>query len=150
MKGPTRTRAFVTMLTCALAMALVTALAAVPATAAISETKESQQAYEQQLASGQIASVTINKRLRRVHITLKDGRRFLYRYAPKEEPAVAAALRAKHVAVTVLTPAAAKSEASKAPAKHKIRYIVGGALIVIVLIVGTVLLIDRRRKRLAE
>ena len=50
----------------------------------------------------------------------------------------------------VLAPSAAKKEAAKGKTKHKIRYIVGGALIVIVLIVGIVLLLNRRRQRLAE
>jgi ATP-dependent Zn protease len=149
MTGLMRTRAFVTMLTCALALAI--AAAAVPAIAsAASESQESQQVGEQQLASGQIVSATINKRLRRVHVVLKDGTKVYYRYQPKEEPKVLADLQKKHVAVTVLTPTAAKKEASTGKTKHKIRYIVGGALIVIVLIVGGVLLVNRRRQRLAE
>ncbi len=138
------------MLTCALALALALAAAAVPAIAAAAEPQESQQTAEQQLTSGQIVSATINKRLRRVHLVLKDGTHVFYRYKPKEEPKVTEALRKRHVTVTVLSPAAAKKEAAKGKTKHKIRYIVGGALIVIVLIVGLVLLVDRRRKRLAE
>jgi hypothetical protein len=149
MTGLMRTRAFVTMLTCAFALAI--AAAAVPAiAAAASEPEENQQVGEQQVASGQVVSATINKRLRRVHVTLKDGTKVFFRYQPHEEPKVAETLAKKHIKVTVLTPAAAKKEATKGKTKHKIRYIVGGVLIVIVVIVAAVLLIDRRRKRLAE
>ena len=149
MTGLKRTRALMTMLTCALALAV--AAAAVPAVAfAATEPQESRQTAEQQVNSGQVVGATINKRLRRVHLHLKDGTLVFYRYQPKEEPQVAAYLHKKHVRVTVLSPAAAKKEASKAKVKHKIRYIVGGAVILIVVIVGIVLLVDRRRKRLAE
>ncbi len=71
-------------------------------------------------------------------------------YPPHEEPTVYAHLTAKGVAVTVLTSTAAKAEAKKAPAKHKLRYIAGGILIVVVIIVGGVIFIDRRRKLAAE
>jgi hypothetical protein len=142
-------RALAPFVTCMLALALALAYGAVPA-GAVSETKEEQPAYEQQLASGQIASVTINKRLRRAHVTLKDGRHFLYRYPPKQEPAVAAALRAKGVSVIVLKPSAAVKEEKEQPKKHKIRYIAGGALLAIVVIVGVVLLVRRRQRMMAE
>ena len=149
MTGLMRTRAFVTMVTCALALA--TAAVAVPASSfATSEPEESQQTGEQQLHAREIVSATINKRLRRVHVVLKDGTKTFFRYQPKEEPKVAEALQKKHVAVTVLSPSAAKKEAAKGGSKHKLRYIAGGALIVVVLIVGAVLLVNRRRQRLAE
>lgn len=128
-------------------MAFAAALA--PAASA-KEAEENQTTGEQQVASGQAVAATINKRLRRVHLTLKDGTKIFFRYQPKEEPKAADFLAKHHVAVTVLTPSAAKKEAAKGTTKHKIRYIVGGVLIVIVVIVGAVLLVDRRRKRLAE
>jgi hypothetical protein len=134
-------------------LALACSLAAARAAAAeptIHYTDESMQAYEQQLAGGQIESATFNKRIRSLHLTLKNGQHVRVRYPPKNEPTLAAALKAKGVSVTVLTPAQAKAETSKGKVHHKLRYIAGGVLVAVVLIVGVVLLVDRRRKRLAE
>jgi hypothetical protein len=52
--------------------------------------------------------------------------------------------------VTTLKPAEAAKEASKAPVHHKLRYIAGGILIAVIVIVGAVLLVDRRRKTAME
>ena len=112
----------------------------------ISYEKESLAEYEQQLAGAQIQSVTINKRLRSLRITLKDGRHVLAKYNKKELTTVEAALSAKHVPVIVLTPSAALAEVKAKPVHHKLRYIVGGALIVVIAIVGGVLFFYRRRR----
>ena len=117
---------------------------------AITYTHESVQAYEGQLAHGEIVSATFNKRVRNLHLTLKNGQHALVHYPPKDEPTLDAQLKAKNVPVTVLSPSAAKSEAAKTPVKHKLRYIAGGIVIAIIVIVAIVLLLDRRRKRLAE
>jgi len=117
---------------------------------AIHYTRESLQEYEKQLAGGQIAAVTINKFVRSVRVTLKDGRYVLATYPKHEEPAVAAALKAKGVAVTVLSPEVAQKEAKSKPVKHKLRYIAGGILIVVIVIVVGVLLVVRRRRQFAE
>ncbi len=111
---------------------------------------ESLAEYEQQLAAGQIQSVTINKKLRSVRVTLKDGRHLLAKYKPKQEPKVAAALAAKHVPVIVLTPTEAAKEVHKPAVHHKLRYIVGGAVIVVIAIVIAVLVFDRKRKAARE
>jgi hypothetical protein len=108
-------------------------------------TKETQQAYEQQLHKGEIKRATFNKKLRSLHITLKNGQLFIYRYPKKGEPNLAAQLKAKHVPVTILKPSQASKEAGTKPAKHKLRYIAGGALVLVVVIVGIVLLVNRRR-----
>jgi hypothetical protein len=137
----------------ALSFCLILALSAPAASAAeetIKYTKESQQAYEQQLAKREIKEAVINKRLRRLRMTLKDGRHVLYRYPAKGEPALAAQLKARHVPVTILTPAEAKREESKIPRHHKIRYIAGGVLLAIVVIGGAAFLINRRRKLAME
>jgi len=81
MTGPMRMRALATLSACALALGALAAAAAVPAAAA-SESKETQQEYEQQLSSGQIASVQLNRRIARVHVTLKDGTYDLYCSVP--------------------------------------------------------------------
>ena len=111
---------------------------------------ESYAEYKAQLAADQIASVTINKRVRSLRITLKDGRTHLAKYGPHERPAVESALKAKNVKVAILTPTAAKQEEKAKPAHHKIRYIAGGILLVVVIVVGAVLLINRRRRRAAD
>jgi hypothetical protein len=107
---------------------------------------ESLATYEQQLAGGQIASVTVNKRLRSLRVTLKDGSYVLAKYNPKGEPAAVAALEAKHVPVTVLSPTEAKKEVPKKAVHHKLRYVAAAIVIVVIVIVGAVLYISRKRQ----
>jgi hypothetical protein len=126
------------------ALVVALALPAVGLAAATPQyTKESQQAYEKQLKSGEITEATFNKKLRSLHIKTKTGELFLYKYPKKGEPALASQLKAHHVTTTVLKPSEAATEVK--PAKHKLRYIAGGILIVVILIVGVVLLVNRRR-----
>jgi ATP-dependent Zn protease len=137
----------------ALAGSLALALLAPPASVAeeqISYQHESEKDFEGQLNAGQIQSVTINKRVRTVRVTLTDGRHFLARYPPHQEPRVAAQLKAKGVSVTVLTKAQAEKQRSAAPVHHKLRYIVGGVLLAVIVIVAVVLLVNRRRRRLED
>ncbi len=139
----TKLLACLVSLACAL---LLVVGGAAGAQATVSYQKESYAEYQQQLSAGQIESVTINKRLRSLRVKLKDGTYVLAKYGRHEEPKVASALAAKHVAVTILKPAEAAREAKAAPKHHKLRYIAGGILIAVVVIVAAVLLIDRRRK----
>jgi hypothetical protein len=104
--------------------------------------------WEKQLGEGQVVAVTVNKRLRSLRTTLKNGQHVLAKYKAKGLPKAQAALSAKHVPVTVLTPTEAAKEVK--PVHHKLRYIVGGIVIVVIVIVVAVLLFDRRRKRAAE
>jgi ATP-dependent Zn protease len=146
-----RTRALTPGSRTALALlALALTLAGAPALAAegtVKYEKESEAAFAQQLAKGEIQSASINKRLRTVRLTLKDGRHVLARYAAHEEPTVAKRLKAKHVPVTILGKAAAEKEAKKKPVHHKLRYIAGGILVAVIVVVGGVLLVNRRRQR---
>ena len=144
------TRAFINA-RIAICIALVTCASLLPAAIAAGATviayqNESFKEYEQQLAGAQIKSVTINKRLRSLRITLKDGRHVLAKYKAHEEPAVAAALQAKHVPVIVLAPSEALQEVAAKPVHHKLRYIAGGILIVVIVVVGAVLLVNRKRQ----
>lgn len=123
---------------------------AAAAEAVIDYVPESYAAYKQQLAGGQIQAVTINKRLRSLRVTLKNGKYVLARYDAHEESKVAAALEAKGITPTVLKPAEALKEAKSKPVHHKLRYIAAAVLVVVVVIVGVVLLVDRRRKLAAE
>lgn len=123
-------------------------LALLPASAAALEQKEGAAAFHQQLDSGTIAEATINKLLRRVHLVLKDGRHVFYRYPPHhQEPRVVAELKAKRVPVVIEASSQAKTEAKAAPVHHKIRYIVGGVVIAVIVIGIAVLLVNRRRQR---
>ncbi len=147
------TRAFIapkilTLLLCAAAlMALPGAASAAEGT--VSYKHESYAEYEKQLTAGKVQAVTINKRLRSVHVTLSDGSHALTKYAAHEEPKVVADLKAKGITATIESKSQAVKEATK-PAKHKLRYIAAGVLIVVVLIVGAVLVVDRKRKREQE
>lgn len=123
------------------------ALSAGPAHAAIGYVHESLPEFEVQLKGGQIREATINRRLRSVRVTLADGRHMRAQYARGEEPHVLSELRTKHVPVTVLNTSQAKKEQGKRPVHHKIRYIVGGVVIAIVVIVGGVVLYNRRKQR---
>ncbi|HYM55564.1 MAG TPA: hypothetical protein VES97_09390 [Solirubrobacteraceae bacterium] len=126
------------------------AAVAAPAEPVVHYEKESLQAYEQQLAAGQIRTATFNRRVRSLRLTLKDGTHALVHYAAKGEPKLAAALKAKGVPITVLKPAEASKEVVKKPVHHKLRYIAGGIVVGLIVIVGIVLLIDRSRKRRTE
>jgi Skp family chaperone for outer membrane proteins len=134
-------------------LALACLLFAAPSMAAegtVHYQKESFQEYEKQLAGSEILEATFNKRVRSIHLNLKDGRHVLVHYGKGEEPKLLTQLQSKGVPVTIEKPAQAAAEAKKIPVHHKLRYIVGGIVIAIVIIVGAVLLIDRRRKRARE
>lgn len=126
--------------------ALLLAAGAAGAAIAPSYQPESYKTYEQQLAGGHIQAVTVNKKLRSLRVTLKDGSYVLAKYGPKEEPKNVAALEAKHVPVTILTPTEAAKQVTKKTVKHKLRYIAGGIVIIVILIVGAVLYINRKRQ----
>jgi len=147
---PTPRRISLPVACLALACLAAVAPASAAAEATVTYTHESRQAYEQQLAAKQIQSVTFNKRLRSMHITLTNGQHMLVKYGKGEQPTLAAQLQGKRIPVTVLKPAEAQAEAKNVPVHHKIRYIVGGVVIAIVVVVGAVLLINRRRKLAAE
>jgi ATP-dependent Zn protease len=144
----TTTPSFTTKIAVFVALVAGALLLSAPAisAAAITYQDESYAEFQQQLAGGQIQAVTINKRLGTLRTTLKDGRYVLAKYGRKGEPKAAAALAAKHVPVTVLTSAQAKKEIPKKAVHHKLRYIAGGVLIVVILLVGAVLFIRSRRE----
>ncbi len=127
---------------------------AVPTAAAAAEegityTNISLPAWEAKLNAHQIESVTINKFVRTLRTTLKDGSHVLAKYPKKNEHVFLAKLAAAHVPVGVLSNTQAKKEAKKKPAKHKIRYIVGGVIIVII-VIGVIVLLLRRRRMMTD
>jgi hypothetical protein len=134
--------------TCAaLILLLIAAVSAGAAEVVVHYTKESPAEFEQQLSRGEIAAATLNKKVRSIRLTLKDGRHVLVKYAKRQSAAEAAKLKAHHVTVTVLTPVQANKELKAAPKHHRIRYIVAAVLVVVILLIGAVFLIRRRRER---
>lgn len=133
------------VLSCAAAMLLG---GAAQASAEVKYKHESEQEWKSQLSSGQIAKVIINKRAQSLRTTLKDGRYVLANYPKHESPRVESELSAGHVPFSVLSKGQATKIAKKAPVHHKLRYIAGGILIGIIVIVGAVLLVRRRTRAL--
>jgi hypothetical protein len=132
-------------LTLAITMALF-ALGASAAQGAVGYVHETLPEFEAQLKAGQIREATINRRLRSLRLALSDGRHVRVQYHPGEEPRVRSELEAKHVAVSVLTPAQANKEHVKKAVHHKLRYIAGGIVVAVIVIVGGVMLYNRRRR----
>ncbi|HUB35690.1 MAG TPA: hypothetical protein VL972_02605 [Solirubrobacteraceae bacterium] len=124
--------------------------AATTTTTTIVYAPESQATLDGQLKAHEVEAIVVNKHLRSLRVTLKDGRHVLVKYPPHHEPETVAALKKAGVSVAILTPAQAKAEAPKKASHHKLRYIAGGILIVVIVVVVTVLLVDRRRKMRAE
>jgi len=109
---------------------------------------ESEQEWKSQLSSGQIARVIINKRAQSVRTTLKSGSYVIANYPKHQSARIESELTAHHVPFTVLSKSQADALAKKVPVHHKIRYIVGGAVLAIIVIVGAVLFIRRRTRAL--
>jgi hypothetical protein len=131
-----------------LALAVLAAPASVGAAEVVVHyTKESYPTFEAQLNGGQVSAVTFNKRIRSMRVTLKNGEHVLVVYPPHQAAAEIAKVEGKHVHVTVLTPTQAKKETPKVTAHHKLRYIAGGILILVIVVVGAVLYFNRKRKR---
>src|ERR1700677_2321798 len=118
-------------------MMLVSSAAAKPK-ASTKSVQESMQAYEQQLASGQISVAKFSPAKHTMHLTLKDGSHVHVTYTHGEEPKLRAALLAKGVSL----PGVAKPKIS-----HKNRYIAAGVvvLVLILIAIGVVVLVRRRR-----
>jgi hypothetical protein len=107
---------------------------------------ESEAEFAKQLAGKEVKSVVINSRLRSMRVTLADGSQVFARYPKKQAPQTASRLRARGVAVTVLSKREAEKEAGSKKAHHKIRYIVGGVVLLVIVIAAAVLLVNRRRR----
>jgi hypothetical protein len=125
----------------AVALVCLASISLTPSASAASSTKftdESLQAYEQQLAGGQIAVARFSEKAHAMHLTLKDGRHMRVVYTPGAEPKLRAALQAKGVSL----PAPKKSAGH-----HALRYVAAGIIVVLIAIAIGVLLVIRRRRR---
>ena|ERR1017187_10467791 len=130
-----------------LTLALLTAAASAGAAEAVHYTKESLAAFERQMNTGQIQAAVFNRKVGSIRLPLKNGEHALVHYPKHDAPPLEAKLKAKHVAVTQLSEAAANKELKEAPKHHKIRYIAGGIVLAVIVVVGAVLLVNRRRQR---
>jgi hypothetical protein len=126
-------------LLCTACLCLLAASSAVAAKkgseAGVHFTAESTQAYEQQLASGQIQAAKFNTKARSMHLTLTDGRHMLVKYPPHGEAKLVAELKAHGVSVPAIK-----------TAKHKLRYVAAGIIVIIALIIVGVMLSVRRKR----
>ena len=150
MNTPPRASIFIKIaasVACLACLCLVPIASAGAAAAVPKYQQESAATYEQQLAAGEIRAATFNRKVRSLHLTLKDGRRMLLKYGPKEGGKLTTQLKAKGVPVTVLTHSQAVKESGPTPVHHKLRYIAGGIVLAVIVVVGAVLLINRRRQR---
>jgi ribosomal protein S11 len=146
--GPIRAVATVAAALCLAAAGPFASIAAAAEETKIVYTPESEATFARQLAAKRIESVIVNKRLRSLRVTLKDGSHVLAKYPKKQSEQTVARLQAHGVAVTVLSKKDAEKEAGKGKSHHhKIRYIVGGALIVVIVLAAAVLLFNRSRRR---
>jgi len=149
MNTPPRASIFIKIAVSAacLACACLVPIANAGAAASVKYQQESAATYEQQLAAGEIQSATFNRKVRSLHLLLKDGRHMLLKYGPKEGGKLTTQLKAKGVPVTVLSHSQAVKESGATPVHHKLRYIAGGIVLAVIVVVGAVLLINRRRQR---
>jgi hypothetical protein len=141
-----RRSALVVLLALCMVLVMPAAALAEGTTTTPKYTEESKQQFEQQLAKGEIKAAEFNGKLRSLHITTKNGTLYLYHYEKKGAPKLKQELAAKGIKYTVLTKSAASIEAKAHPkkAKHKIRYIVG-AVVIVLIIVGLIIFFVRRR-----
>jgi hypothetical protein len=128
-------------------VALLAPVASAGAAEGIHYTSESLAAFEQQMNAGQIQTAVFNRKVRSIRLTLKSGEHVLVHYTKGHAPALEATLREKHVAVSRLSEAIANKELKAIPVHHKLRYIAGGIVLAVIIVVGAVLLINRRRQR---
>ena len=108
---------------------------------------ETEAEFEQQIAAKKIKDAVINRSLRTVRVTLDDGSHVLGKYPKHQVPQTIARLKAAGATVSLLSKKEGERQAAKGKKhKHKIRYIIGGVLIVLIVIGGVVWLVKRRRQ----
>jgi hypothetical protein len=141
MTGLTRLRHLGPAALLAVCVALALPAEGLAAAATPKYTKESQQAYESQLQKDEIAEATLNKFVRSLRLTLKNGDHVIYSYPAKGAPKLEQELKAKGIAVTALH---GHKHKHKKSAKHTRRYVAIG-IVVIVVLAGVAFLMFRRR-----
>ena len=110
--------------------------------------------FEHQLASRHVKSVVFVKKLRLIRIKLDDGSTFVAKYPKKQSEVWEQKIRRGGATVVKLSPEQEQqvikeinAASGKGHHKHKIRYIIGAAVIVLIAVGAIVLLVRRRRQR---
>jgi hypothetical protein len=147
MTGSIRPHRAMLLLACC-SVLVATMLVAHASAAGIHFQKEGILAYERQLSKGEVHADAFHPGVGtgHLHVSLNDGRHMTVAYAASEQGKLVAQARAKGARVQVATAKPKKATA----VKHKLRYIAGAILILVILIVLTVLLIGRRRTLAAQ
>jgi hypothetical protein len=132
-------------------LALILSVPAVSlAAGALHFEKETLKAYEGQLRRHEVHADSFHPgagaSTGHLHISLNDGRHMTVSYIASEQARLVAQAHAGGTRVTLAT---VKHKAVK-PAKHKLRYIAGGILVLVIVVVLIVLLIGRRRDLASE
>jgi ATP-dependent Zn protease len=103
--------------------------------------------FAKDLAAGQVERALVNRKLRVLSVTLKDGSHVRVHYPKSQEAQTVARLQRAGVEVKVLSSAEAEKEANKKKPSHKLRYIVGAVVIVVIVLAIGALFYSRRRRR---
>lgn len=122
------------------AAALLAALAVTAGAAAIVFQTESLGAFNKQLAAGQVHAVTFNKKPHTIHISLNNHQHMLASYDSKNFDALEKQIQDAGVPVLIEHP-----HANTAPVHHRLRYVAAGVLIVLIVVIGVVLWLNKRR-----
>lgn len=142
-----RSRPVRLLLALSLALASLAVAVSVAGAAATGSKHLSKPEFAKDLAAGKVQSVSVNRKLHVLSVTLKDGSHVRVRYPKTQEAQTVARLQRAGVQVKLLTTAEAEKEANAKKPSHKLRYIVGAIVIVVIVLVIGVLLYVRRRRR---
>ena len=107
------------------------------ALATMTPTNESIVVFEGQLDGHRVSSVMLHTKAHTFHASLKDGRKVSIAFPTSRQKQLEGDIRAQGIAVKV-----AKVQSPS----HKLRYIVGGIAVVVIILVAVGLLYARRRR----
>ena len=125
-----------------LALGLAALVAAPAAHAAPKLRPEGYPAFRKQLARGQVRGATIYTRARTIHVSLGLKREYTVRYPAADRAALITKLRSSHVLFHVKTIAVHKKKSGGI----RKRWIAVGAVVLVGLIAGVLMLARRRRR----
>jgi len=100
---------------------------------------ETRAAFEGQLRGHEIREAEFNKVAEHIHLLLNDGHRVYVAYPGHEQPVLQARLLAAGVPVLIERPV------TPASTHHTIRYVVAGVLVILLIALGVLLILRRRR-----
>ncbi|HUB73000.1 MAG TPA: hypothetical protein VL979_03045 [Solirubrobacteraceae bacterium] len=148
MTPATRLSAIAAMAACAALLACAALVTPVSAAGVTSEsqayTAESLKSFEAQLDAGEVASVRFDPKLHEVRVILKSGQHVLAHYEAHHQLKLAKLVRSHHLKPLTIH---GKTVGKAGHPGHKLRYIVGGAIVVVLVLVGAGLVFVLRRRR---